>query len=263
MTKKRILFLDTETTGLQAGQDRIIELGIVETVGGEFTHNNLHVYFNPPAPMNPHAQRVHGITPEFLQDKGQFGEHVHDILAYIKGAHEIIIHNALFDVGFLDYELYLLALHPFAHYCHSIKCSLSLARSLHTQGNSLDLLAEKYGVDISKRTLHGSIIDSQILKHVFDEMLAAHPNHPRVIEYLSAHVPLEKHDADEQPLYAPRPYFPSEEEIQKNQYLRKFTAYMTILDDLKKDFDENPYFYCDRSKPVTEANNVNQEEQDE
>lgn len=252
MLKKRIIFLDTETTGLQAGQDRIIELGMVETLGGEFTHDNLRLYFNPPVPMNPHAQRIHGITPEFLQDKGQFEDHVQDILAYLKGAHELIIHNALFDVSFLDYELHLLRLPPFAYHCRTIKCSLSLARSLHAKGNSLDLLAQKYGVDLSNRTLHGSIIDAQILKQVFDAMLAAHPHHPRVQEYLSAQVSVEKHEADEQPWRLPQPYLPTTAAVRKDQHLRQFTSYMHSLDGLKKDFDENPYFYRDRSKAGTE-----------
>jgi DNA polymerase III subunit epsilon len=260
MNPKRILFLDTETTGLEAGRDRIIELGIVETIGGEFTHHNLQIYFNPPATMNPQAQKVHGITPEFLKDKGQFGDHIDEILEYIKGAHEVIIHNALFDVGFLDYEMHLLNLPPTIYYFRSIRCSLSLARAIHTRGNSLNLLAEKYGVDLSERTVHGSIIDAQILKIVFYKMIAANKTHPDVIDYLNSNLSIHNHEADSLSLRVPKQYFPSDYELQQDKHIRNFTSCISILDDLKKDFDENPYFYHDRSQSLTEINKPNQKE---
>ncbi|AVP58001.1 DNA polymerase III subunit epsilon [Pulveribacter suum] len=164
----RQIVLDTETTGLSAeGGDRIIELGCVELVHRKLTGNNLHLYFNPGRDSHPDALRVHGITTEFLQDKPRFDACAQDILHYLRGA-ELIIHNASFDVGFLDKELQLLGLPPLGEHVDSITDTLAMAKEMYPgKRNSLDALCDRLGVDNSGRQLHGALLDAELLADVY------------------------------------------------------------------------------------------------
>ncbi len=164
----RQLFLDTETTGLSAeGGDRVIELGCVELVNRKLTGNNLHFYFNPGRDSHEDALKVHGISNEFLRDKPKFKEVVRDILDYVQGA-EIIIHNAAFDVGFLNKELELAGQKPFTTYVEGVVDTLVMAKQMYPgKRNSLDALCDRLGVDNSGRTLHGALLDAELLADVY------------------------------------------------------------------------------------------------
>ncbi|CAM3643082.1 DNA polymerase III subunit epsilon [Parendozoicomonas haliclonae] len=165
----RIIVLDTETTGLEPSLGhRVIEIGCVELVNRRLTGNHYHVYINPEREVEASAIEVHGITNEFLVDKPVFSQIAEEFLAFVKGA-ELVIHNAPFDVGFINHEFNLLARSPGAieDYCR-ITDSLMLARKKHPgQRNSLDALCKRYGVDNSSRTLHGALLDSEILADVY------------------------------------------------------------------------------------------------
>ncbi|MDH3689313.1 MAG: DNA polymerase III subunit epsilon [Gammaproteobacteria bacterium] len=168
----RQLVLDTETTGLDPDLDhRIIEIGCVELVNRRFTRNNFQQYLNPGREIDEAALEVHGITVESLADKPHFEDIVDDFLAYVDGA-ELIIHNAPFDTAFLDYELSQLLPKRgcIEDYC-TVLDSLVLARDLHPgQRNSLDALCKRYGIDNSQRTLHGALLDAEILADVYLSM---------------------------------------------------------------------------------------------
>ncbi len=165
---QRFIVLDTETTGLSPENgDRIIELGCVELLGRKLSGNDLHLYFNPERDSHEDALRVHGLTTEFLSTKPKFAEQVQTILKYLEGAH-LIIHNAPFDVGFLNKELSLLGLPPLEHYVAGITDSLVLAKELYPgKRNSLDALCDRLGVDNSGRTFHGALLDAQLLADVY------------------------------------------------------------------------------------------------
>lgn len=166
---KRQLFLDTETTGLRADEgDRIIEIGCVELIDRRPTGNNFHRYINPERDSHPDALRVHGLSSEFLADKPKFAEIAQEFLAYIDGA-ELLIHNAPFDIGFLDAELARLAGPSLAQTAaERITDTLALARRLYPgQNNRLDALCKRLGVDNSQRTLHGALLDAQLLADVY------------------------------------------------------------------------------------------------
>ena len=167
----RLIVLDTETTGLSAENgDRVIELGCVELVNRKLTGNNLHLYFNPGRDSHPDALRVHGLTTAFLSDKAKFSEKAQDILAYLQGA-ELIIHNAPFDVGFLNKELSLLGLKPLSHYVGGVTDTLAMAKDLFPgKRNSLDALCSRLEVDNSGRTLHGALLDAELLSDVYINM---------------------------------------------------------------------------------------------
>ncbi|MFM9970090.1 MAG: DNA polymerase III subunit epsilon [Burkholderiales bacterium] len=167
----RQVILDTETTGLNPRLgDRILEIGCVELQNRRLTDNHFHRYINPERDSEEGALKVHGITSEFLADKPKFREVVKDLLAYIDGA-EIIIHNAAFDVEFLDAELGRLRLPPFAQHCAGVFDTLKHARELHPgKRNSLDALCERYQVDNSHRTLHGALLDASLLADVYISM---------------------------------------------------------------------------------------------
>ena len=167
----RQIVLDTETTGLSAeGGDRIIELGCVELLNRKLTGNNLHLYFNPGRDSHEDALKVHGISNEFLRDKPKFADCVQDILQYLQGA-ELIIHNAGFDVGFLDKELELVGLPPLATHVDSITDTLAMAKELFPgKRNSLDALCDRLEVDNSGRTLHGALLDAELLADVYINM---------------------------------------------------------------------------------------------
>lgn len=165
----RQIVLDTETTGLEPAEGhRVIEIGCVELLDRRPTGNNRHLYLNPGRDIDEGALEVHGITTEFLADKPVFGQVVADFLAYIQGA-ELVIHNAPFDVGFLDHELRLLEgdYGAIADYC-GVLDTLQLARQKHPgQKNSLDALCRRYGVDNAHRELHGALLDAEILAEVY------------------------------------------------------------------------------------------------
>jgi DNA polymerase-3 subunit epsilon len=164
----RQIFLDTETTGLEYRLGhRIIEIGGVEMLSRRPTRRQFHHYLNPERDIEDGALAVHGISLDFLQDKPRFADVVEEFLDLVRGA-ELIIHNAPFDLGFLNAELALLGRPPVETVCHSVTDSLKLAKDLHPgKRNSLDMLCERYGIDNSKRTLHGALLDAELLSEVY------------------------------------------------------------------------------------------------
>ncbi len=164
----RQIVLDTETTGLNARLgDRIIEIGCVELVGRRPTGNHFHRYLNPEREVEDGALRVHGLTNEFLQDKPRFADVAAELLEYLAGA-ELVIHNAVFDVEFLNAELERLGLGPIERHVAGVVDTLQQARELHPgRKNSLDALCERYRVEHSHRTLHGALLDAQLLAEVY------------------------------------------------------------------------------------------------
>lgn len=165
----RQIVLDTETTGLEVSQGhRIIEIGCVEIIDRKLTGNHYHQYTNPEREIDQGAVEVHGISQEFLADKPIFVDIADDFMAFIEGA-ELIIHNAPFDVGFINYELSLLGKkYPRIEETCSIVDTLVMARHKHPgQKNSLDALCKRYTVDNSQRDLHGALLDSEILADVY------------------------------------------------------------------------------------------------
>lgn len=167
----RQIFLDTETTGLSPESgDRLVEVGCVEMVNRQLTGENKHFYVNPERASHEEALRVHGLTEEFLADKPLFGAIADELMDYLAGA-EIIIHNASFDVGFLNEELRRLGRPPFAQSVGSIKDSLLMAREMFPgKSNSLDALCKRLEVDNSNRTLHGALLDAGLLAEVYIRM---------------------------------------------------------------------------------------------
>jgi len=164
----RQIVLDTETTGLSAeGGDRIIEIGCVELVGRKLTGNNRHFYLNPERDSHEDALKVHGISNEFLRDKPKFAAVADELMEYLSGA-EIIIHNAPFDVSFLNKELELLGRQAFATFVDEITDTLVMAKEMYPgKRNSLDALCDRLGVDNSGRTLHGALLDAELLADVY------------------------------------------------------------------------------------------------
>ena len=164
----RQIFLDTETTGLDPNQGhRVIEIAAVEMNNRQLTNNHYHTYLNPERDIDSAAQEVHGITLDFLQDKPLFNDISNDFLSFIKDA-EIIIHNAPFDVGFLNMELGKVSLRKLETYVSSIFDSLLLAKEIRPgQRNNLDALCKSYGIDNTSRTLHGALLDAQLLSDVY------------------------------------------------------------------------------------------------
>jgi DNA polymerase-3 subunit epsilon len=164
----RQIVLDTETTGLSANAgDRIIEIGCVELVNRKLTGNNLHFYLNPERDSHEDALKVHGISNEFLRDKPKFAAVAEELLTYLQGA-ELIIHNAQFDVGFLDKELDLVGRSALSDYVHSVTDTLAMAKDMFPgKRNSLDALCARLGVDNSGRTLHGALLDAELLADVY------------------------------------------------------------------------------------------------
>ncbi len=165
----RQVTLDTETTGLEPEQGhRIIEIGCVELLHRRLTGKRFQCYLQPDRKIDSGAENVHGITNEFLKDKPRFADIVNELMDFIKEA-ELIIHNAKFDVGFINSELKLLkqGWQPLAHYCKIVD-TLSLARERHPgQQNNLDALCKRYNIDNSKRQLHGALLDAELLAEVY------------------------------------------------------------------------------------------------
>jgi DNA polymerase-3 subunit epsilon len=164
----RQIILDTETTGLDANLGhRIIEVAAVEMINRRLTGNHFHQYLNPQREIDPGAQQVHGISLEFLQDKPFFRDIAQDFIEFISGA-ELIIHNAPFDIGFLNMELKLIGLEPVVKYSPDVIDTLKMAKDLHPgQKNNLDALCRRYFVDNASRTLHGALLDTELLAEVY------------------------------------------------------------------------------------------------
>jgi DNA polymerase-3 subunit epsilon len=167
----RQIFLDTETTGLYPDHGhRIIEIAAVEMISRRPTNNHFHVYLNPEREIDAGAQEVHGITSEFLQDKPLFDKVAQDFADFIKSA-EIIIHNAPFDVGFLNMELGRVGMPPMHELCDKITDTLKMAKDARPgQRNNLNALCSHFGIDNSKRTLHGALLDAELLAEVYMAM---------------------------------------------------------------------------------------------
>ena len=164
----RQIILDTETTGLDpALGHRIIEIAAVELVDRRLTSKHFHRYINPERDSEEAALQIHGLTSEFLSDKPKFREIAEEFLQFVTGA-ELIIHNAAFDIAFLNYELNLLDLQPINNCCPAVVDTLRMARDMHPgKRNALDSLCERYHIDNSARTLHGALLDAQLLAEIY------------------------------------------------------------------------------------------------
>ncbi len=164
----RQIVLDTETTGLEPSEGhRIIEIGCVELMDRRLTGNNFHQYLQPDREIDAGAIEVHGITDEFLADKPRFSDVVEDFVAYVDGA-ELVIHNAPFDVGFINHELKLCGWERRVADLCQVLDTLTLARRMHPgQKNNLDALCRRYEIDNTHRELHGALLDAEILADVY------------------------------------------------------------------------------------------------
>ncbi len=165
----REIIFDTETTGLESKNDRVIEIGGIELINNFPTGNTLHLYINPgDRKVHPDALAVHGITDEFLKDKPSFGDVAQQIIDFFEGA-KWIAHNATFDMGFINAEFGRLGLPPVMS--DQVIDTLAMARRKHPMGpNSLDALCRRYGIDNAHRTKHGALLDSELLAEVYIEM---------------------------------------------------------------------------------------------
>ncbi|RCL02473.1 MAG: DNA polymerase III subunit epsilon [Candidatus Tokpelaia sp. JSC161] len=166
----REIIFDTETTGLDKNEDRVIEIGCVELKNRFLTGKRLHVYLNPEGRrIHPNACAIHGISNEQLLNKPTFSEIANDFLAFIDGA-VLIAHNAMFDLGFINAELDRIGILPIS--LDRVVDTLALARRKHPMGsNSLDALCKRYGIDNSQRTFHGALLDSEILADIYLELI--------------------------------------------------------------------------------------------
>lgn len=167
----RQIFLDTETTGLSPENgDRIIEIGCIEMVNRRLTDRTLHVYLNPERRSHEDAVKIHGLTDDFLADKPKFADVADELLAFLAGA-EVVIHNAAFDVGFLNAELARLSRPRFGEHVAAVTDSLAMAREMFPgKSNSLDALCKRLEVDNSHRSLHGALLDAGLLAEVYIRM---------------------------------------------------------------------------------------------
>jgi DNA polymerase-3 subunit epsilon len=164
----RQIFLDTETTGLSADNgDRLVEIGLIEMVDRRLTGETRHWYLNPERSSHPDALRVHGLTDQFLSDKPLFAAVADDLIGFVSGA-ELVIHNASFDLGFLDAELARLDRPPLKQVAEGVRDTLLMAREMFPgKSNSLDALCKRLEVDNSSRTLHGALLDAGLLAEVY------------------------------------------------------------------------------------------------
>jgi DNA polymerase-3 subunit epsilon len=164
----RKIVLDTETTGLDFRTgDRVIEIGCVELRGRQLTGQRFHAYINPERVIDPGAIAIHGLTNEFLADKPRFGDIAADFMEFVRGA-ELVIHNAAFDVGFLNNELGLLQHESIEQICGEVIDTLRMAREMRPgKKNNLNALCSEFGVDNSGRQLHGALLDAELLAEVY------------------------------------------------------------------------------------------------
>jgi DNA polymerase-3 subunit epsilon len=167
----RQIFLDTETTGLSPESgDRVIEIGCVELVNRRLTGRKIHFYLNPERPSSTDAYAVHGLSDDFLADKPLFAHVVDELIEFIRGA-ELVIHNAAFDIGFLDMELRRIGRPPLLEHGCRVTDSLSMARdSFPGKSNSLDALCKRFEVNNAMRELHGALLDAGLLAEVYIRM---------------------------------------------------------------------------------------------
>lgn len=164
----RQIVLDTETTGLNPRTgDRVIEVGCVEIFNRKLTGNNFHRYINPERESDEAALAVHGLTTEFLRDKPKFHEIAEELREFVQGA-EVIIHNAPFDLAFLNHEFTRIGMRPFVEHCNGVIDTLVNAKELHPgKRNSLDALCDRYDISNAHRKLHGALLDSELLADVY------------------------------------------------------------------------------------------------
>ncbi len=196
----RQIFLDTETTGLYHAQGhRIIEVAAVEVINRRLTKHHLHYYLNPDRDIDQGAQEVHGISSEFLQDKPRFADIANDLIAFIADA-ELIMHNAPFDVGFLNSEFGLLGLPNVETITAKVTDTLKIAKEMRPgQRNNLDALCRHFGIDNSKRTLHGALLDAELLADVYMAMTRGQDSLMMALE----HVEDQSHNAQQAVTIAP------------------------------------------------------------
>lgn len=183
----RQVVLDTETTGLAADQGhRIIEIGCLEIVNRRLTGRNLHLYLNPEREVDEAATEVHGMTWDDLRDKPRFAEVATRVMDFVADA-EVLIHNAAFDVSFLDAELVRAGLPAFRTGCASVLDTLTMARELHPgKRNSLDALCDRYGVSNAHRSLHGALLDAELLAEVYLAMTRGQDNLEMALDVMNA-----------------------------------------------------------------------------
>jgi len=222
----RQIVLDTETTGLNPGSgDRIIEVAGVELLNRRLTGRHFHSYLNPDRASHPDALKVHGLTEEFLADKPRFGQIVHDLLDFVRDA-EIIIHNAPFDCAFLDAELERLNLPAFREHVPRITDTLVMAKmQFPGKFNSLDALCKRFGIDNAHRTLHGALLDAELLAEVYLSLTRGQDS-----LVIDLDTPRESATAAARPLDSyPLPLSqPSEAELQAHE------AFLRMLDEKSK-----------------------------
>lgn len=183
----RQIILDTETTGLDPAQGhRLVEIAGVEMLNRRLSHVHFHHYLNPERDSDEKALEVHGLTREFLADKPLFADVVDAFLDYVSGA-ELVIHNAPFDVGFINHELAMLDRGRLQDYCPSIVDTLVLAKDLYPgKRNNLNALCERYGIDNSNRVLHGALLDAELLADVYLAMTRGQDSLLMALEETSA-----------------------------------------------------------------------------
>jgi DNA polymerase-3 subunit epsilon len=213
----REIVFDTETTGLDpAGGDRIVEIGCIEMINRAETGRHFHAYFNPDRPMPAGAEAVHGLSDVFLSDKPHFAERVEELLDFIEDS-PLVAHNAGFDFGFLNHELGLCG-RPVVCMSRMVD-TLSLARSKHPGAkHSLDALCTRFGVDRSRRTKHGALLDAQLLAQVYIELTGGRQIGLGLVEVTAA-AEIVEHAGTvtvRQPR-APRPHSPAEEELERHR----------------------------------------------
>lgn len=195
----RQIVLDTETTGLDwRTGDRVIEIGCIELDGRTRSNRRYHCFLNPQRQVDPGALAVHGLTDEFLADKPKFSEVVHQWADFVRDA-ELVIHNAAFDVGFLNNELQLLDMPPIEILCASVTDTLKMARELRPgRKNSLNALCVEFGVDNSNREMHGALLDAELLADVYLAMTRG--QNSLQIDFGPASAAHEKIDPSREPL---------------------------------------------------------------
>jgi DNA polymerase III subunit epsilon len=226
----RQIFLDTETTGLSPEDgDRVVEIGCVEMINRRLTGNNRHHHLNPERPNSEGAYRIHGLSDEFLAQQPIFGTVATDLMAYLKDA-EIIIHNAAFDVGFLNAELKRVGLGLLTDHTGPVLDTLVMARDLYPgKSNSLDALCKRLEVDNGHRTLHGALLDAELLAEVYIRMTRGQDSLMVDIHHTGSAPARSNNDGSIQPVdlsqYTLAVTTPSDEERQ---------AHATMLADLDK-----------------------------